>query len=267
MKKKTLFALLPMLCLTAGMLMSSCSSDSGDPTTSMSEGSIRFSVAAPAPFQASASKTRAVNEEQYKNTDLYTVQIIDGEGGKVKEDLYSAIKGSTIKLNNGNYTIKAFYGEEAEASQEKFYVTGETRIVVNADNQAVNVDCYPTCGKLVAHFDALMDNYFSAYSITYETEALTAKGGAVNWTQTNVEPWYVKLNPEGEAVKATIHITRKDDGTSAQVVKTYDGMKPNQSWTMNIAPNDNNGTLGISITIDESTENVIHDIEVPSDWI
>ena len=51
------------------------------------------------------------------------------------------------------------------------------------------------------------------------------------------------------------------------MVKSYSGMKPNQSWTMNIAPHDDNGFLGITITIDESTEDVIHDIKVPSDWI
>ena len=112
-----------------------------------------------------------------------------------------------------------------------------------------------------------MANYFTAYSITYETETLSAAGATVNWTQTNTDPWYVKLKAEGEEVKATIHLTRKDDGTSSQVVKSYSGMKPNQSWTMNIAPHDDNGSLGITITIDESTEDIIHDIEVPSDWI
>ena len=82
-----------------------------------------------------------------------------------------------------------------------------------------------------------------------------------------LSPVAALLKPEGEMVKATIHLTRKDDGTSSQVVKSYSGMKPNQSWTMNIAPHDDNGSLGITITIDESTEDVIHDIEVPSDWI
>ena len=265
MKKRTILALLPMLCLSAGMLFGSCSSDSGDPTTATAEGSITFSVGTPGLFQS--ANTRAVNEEAYKNTDNYTVQIIDGKGETVKEGLYSTIKGTTYKLNNGTYTIKSFYGEESNASQDKFFVTGQTSISVAANDQAVNVDCYPTCGRLRANFDSTMDNYFSAYSITYETEALTAAGGAVNWTQTNTIPWYVKLNPQGENVKATIHLTRKDDNTSTTVTKVNEGMKPNQSWTMNIAPHDDNGSLGITITIDESTTDIEHDIEVPSDWI
>lgn len=264
MKKKNLFALLPGLGLAAGMLFGSCSSEAGDPT-SMSAGTIHFSVAAPAPFLT--TKTRAVNEEEYKNTDNYTVQILDSHDGIVKKGLYKDIKSTTYQLNNGTYTIKAFYGEESNASQEKFLVTGEAHINVAADDQAVNVECYPTCGKLRAYFDTTMSKYFSAYSITYETEALTQAGAAVYWTQTNTAPWYVKLNPQGEKVKATIHLTRKDDGTSSQVVREYTDMKPNQSWTMNIAPLDDNGSLGITIDIDETTTDIEHDIEVPSDWI
>ncbi len=265
MKKKYLFTLLPSLSLAAGLLLGSCASNSEDPLSNGGEGTLRFNISAPLPFQA--TQTRAVNEEAYKNTDNYTVQIIDGKGETVKEGLYSTIKGTTYKLNNGTYTIKAFYGEESNASQDKFFVTGQTSISVAANDQAVNVDCYPTCGRLRANFDSTMDNYFSAYSITYETEALTAAGGAVNWIQTNTIPWYVKLNPQGENVKATIHLTRKDDNTSTTVTKVNEGMKPNQSWTMNIAPHDDNGSLGITITIDESTTDIEHDIEVPSDWI
>ena len=265
MKKKNLFTLLPSLSLAAGLLLGSCASNSEDPLSNGGEGTLRFNISAPLPFQA--TQTRAVNEEDYKNTDNYTVQILDGQNGIVKEGLYKDIKGTTYQLNNGTYTIKAFYGEESNASQEKFLVTGEVHIDVAANDQAVNVDCYPTCGKLRAYFDATMSEYFSAYSITYETEALVQAGAAVNWTQTNTIPWYVKLNPKGEKVKATIHLTRKDDGTSSQVVREYTGMKPNQSWTMNIAPLDDNGSLGITIDIDETTTDIEHDIEVPSDWI
>lgn len=265
MKKKTIFALLPAFFLGAGLLLGSCSSDAEDPTTSTGVGTISFSLDTSTLFET--AQTRAVDEEAYKNTDNYTVQIIDDKETIVKEELYKEIKTTTYKLNNGNYTIKAFYGEESNASQEKFLVTGQTNISVAANDQAVSVECHPTCGKLRANFDATMANYFSAYSITYETEALTAAGGAVNWTQQNTAPWYVKLNPKGENVKATIHLTRKDNGASSQVVKVNEGMKPNQSWTMNIAPLDDNGTLGISITIDESTTDIEHDIEVPSDWI
>lgn len=265
MKKTTILTLLPTLCLGAGMLLASCASDAGDPTATTGKGTISFSVGTPGLFES--TQTRALNEKDYTNTNNYTVQIIDDQDAIIQEGLYGEIKSNAYKLNNGNYTIKAYYGEESNASQEKFLVTGQVNISVAANDQAVNVDCYPTCGKLRANFDATMTNFFSAYSITYETEALTAAGAVVNWTQTNTAPWYVKLNPEGETVKATIHLTRSDDGTSAQVVKVNEGMKPNQSWTMNIAPKDDNGTLGITITIDESTEDITHDIEVPSDWI
>lgn len=265
MKKSKYYTKLAMLCLSASLVFGACSSESDSPADVSQTGSLRLGLTNQAFFPKAT--TRAVNEELYRQTDNYTVQIIDEQGEKVSDGLYSSMKNTTFKLNNGNYTIKAFYGEESNASQNTFLVTGEVNISVAANDQAVNIDCYPTCGKLRANFDATMATYFSAYSITYETETLSAAGATVNWTQTNTEPWYVKLKPEGEMVKATIHLTRKDDGTSSQVVKSYSGMKPNQSWTMNIAPHDDNGSLGITITINESTDDVIHDIEVPSDWI
>ena len=265
MKKSKFYSKLAMLCLSAILAFGACSSESGDPTDISQTGSLRLGLTNQAFFPKAT--TRAVNEDLYRQTDNYTVQIIDEKGEKVSDALYSSIKNTTFKLNNGNYTVKAFYGEESNASQNTFLVTGQVNISVAANDQAVNIECYPTCGKLRANFDASMANHFTAYSITYETETLSAAGATVNWTQTNTDPWYVKLKAEGEEVKATIHLTRKDDGTSSQVVKSYSGMKPNQSWTMNIAPHDDNGSLGITITIDESTEDIIHDIEVPSDWI
>ena len=45
--------------------------------------------------------------------------------------------------------------------------------------------------------------------------------------------------------------------------------KPNQAWTLEVAPNytATNGKLGISITIDDTTVDHPIDIVVPSDWL
>lgn len=263
MKKKDILSKLALLALCAGITFGSCSSEEDDSLPTSATGTLTFAVKNGALFNTGV--TRTLNENDYKNTDNYTVQIIDDKNQVLKEDTYANLKTTSFKLSNGNYTVKAYYGEESNASQDKFLVTGSTAVSVAANDQQVSVDCYPTCGKLQANFDASMANYFTAWSATYETEALTAAGSALNWTQTNTAPWYVKLNPKGETVKATIYITR--DGTTSQVVKTCEGMKPNQSWTMNIAPKDDNGTLWLEITIDESTDDTVHEIEVPSDWI
>ena len=71
----------------------------------------------------------------------------------------------------------------------------------------------------------------------------------------------------------TVHYTVKSsnkEGTQVLTYKTTDGvekMMPNKSWTLNISPKDNNGSLSITITIDENTNDRPIEIVVPTDWL
>ena len=244
------------------LLLASCSKDdAGSVVDPNGSGTISLSVAADADFKSS----RAVNEADYTNTANYTVQILQGET-EIASFLYKD-KADTYKLDNGNYTLKAFCGEDTPASREKMYVVGTKDFTVAGDKQALNVDCVLTCGKMVVNFDAKMADFFSEYYVTYETKALTAAGKTCTWAKADTEPWYVKLDAAGEDVKATVHYTVKDSGKSGTQVLTYGKMTPSKSWTLNIAPKDNNGSLSITITIDESTTEKTITIPVPTDWL
>lgn len=258
-----------LFCSFVSMLLfASCSKDDA---TNVAEpngsGTISLSVAADAGFKSS----RAVNESEYTKTDNYTVKILQGE-----EELASFLykdKAASYKLDNGNYTLKAFYGEELPASRDKFYVVGTKEFTVSGNDVAVNVDCEPTCGKLIVNFDSKMADFFSDYYVTYETKALTVASQTCKWAKDDKEPWYVKLDAAGEAVKATVHYTVKDSDKERTQVLTYktndggDKMLPNKSWTLNISPKDNNGSLSITITIDENTNDKPIEIVVPTDWL
>ncbi len=254
-----------MSCMLAfGTMLVSCSSD-----TEISEqsktglGSISLKATANTSF---TTTSRALTESDYANTGEYMVEIWNSEDSKVYGDLYKNTPNS-INLPNGNYTLKVFYGTEEIASRNTLYVYGEKNFTVNADNQALEINCYPTCGRVKAYFDKTMADYFSSYSVVYETQALTATGATAAWSATDTEPWYLKLAQEGEMVKATIYLTRTSDGKSSTVAKEY-AMLPGKAWTLNIAPKNDNGVLsGIIITIDESTEDIEQNIVVPSDWI
>lgn len=246
-----------------GLLAGSCSSDSEEGQTMAGSGSIQLGVTAKAGF------TRAVNEADYQNTANYTVQIVDNEDKVTKEFLYKdkeSTDNKPIQLKNGSYTVKAFYGTDTPASRDGFYVEGSTTVIVNGDTHTVNVDCYPTHGKAIAYFDPTMDNYFSDYSVVYETKALSATDGTAIWAKTDTEPWYLKVDKEGEEITANINFTRKDDNKSTTIKQTYK-LLPNKAWTLSIYPKDNNGSLSIEIIIDESTNDEVIDIIVPSEWI
>lgn len=252
-------------CITgASLLLVSCTPSATDTLPKSGQGSISFGVNARTEF------TRAVDESEYANTDNYTVDILKmPEEEKVHTFKYKD-KTASYKLDNGSYLIKAYYGETYKKdikSTKGFYVEGSKRFTVNADQQQLEIECKPTCGRLKTIFDESMDEDFTSYYVVYETQALTAADENINWSKTNSDPYYVLLNPEGEVVKATIHITRASDGKSTTVIKDY-AMTPGQSWTMNIAPKDGSGSMGITITIDETaTEYPEKEIVIPSDWI
>ncbi len=246
--------------LSISVILCSCTSQNDDPILSEGTGTITLGITTSTAF------TKAVNESTYSDVNKYTVQILDDEGTVKKEFLYEE-KEDKISLNNGSYTLKAFYGTESNASRESFYVEGSTRFQVNGEPvQEVTVNCQPTCGKVKATFASNMDEYFSDYSIVYETAALKAAGTTAVWAKGDTDPWYLKVDNAGETVTATIQVTRLDDNKTATVVKTYT-LAPNKSWTLNIAPADDNGSLGIEITVDETTDDETIDIEVPAYWV
>lgn len=254
--KSTLAACL----LSISVILGSCASQNDEPVFSEGTGSIALGLTTSTAF------TKAVDESTYSNVDNYTVQILNDKGNAVKEFTYSE-KEEKISLNNGSYTLKAFYGTESNASRESFYVEGSTSFQVNGEPvQEVTVNCQPTCGKVKATFASNMDEYFSDYSIVYETAALKAAGTTAVWAKGDKDPWYLKVDNAGETVTAAIQVTRKSDNKTATVTKTHT-LAPNKSWTLNIAPANDSGELGIEIKVDETTDDETIDIKVPADWV
>lgn len=234
---------------------------------SKGKGTVTLDLSATAGFN---TETKAVNEDDYRNLNNYTVQILKvGESDPVKSYKYEEIP-SSIELNNGAYTVKAFCGTETgAASRTGFYVEGSNSFNLYGEtDKSVSLTCTPTYGKVKVEFNE-MDTYFSDYYVVYSTSALGSSTTA-KWAKADTEPWYLKLNKEGETVTATIYLTPKSQyqTKAATVVRTYE-LAPNKAWTLQVSPNYNDvtGKLGIAITIDEKTNDQSIDIVIPSEWI
>lgn len=225
---------------------------------------------------AGFNTTRAVSESAYKNTDNYTVVVLDKDG---KEKLHC--KGAEIStkmpivLSMGSYSVKAFYGEEHDASRDEFYVYGEVEGNIKAGKEEqIEVVCAPTCGRIVVNFDSNMNSFFSDYHVSFKgTEALGTK--SIEWLKGDTAPWYVKLKEVGEEITYTITTTAKDEYVNAnqQPVAITTGtfvLKRNEGYKMNLSANyvpTDVGNGKIVITIDDGTNDIPVDIEVPLDWI
>ena len=165
--------------LSGCMLMTSCQVE--DLTSfSKGKGTIALDLSATASFN---TETKAVNEGDYKNLDNYTVQFLKvGESDPVKTFKYAEIPAS-VELDNGAYTVKAFYGTNTDAaSRTGFYVEGSNSFNLNGEtDKSISLTCTPTYGKVKVEFTE-MDTYFSDYYVTYSTSALGSSSTA-KWSK------------------------------------------------------------------------------------
>ena len=276
MKKTTLG-----MMMAATLLATSCLSEEQnlEPKNEGSQkGKIVLNLSAETNFN---EQTRALNEEDYRNTFAYTVRLLqDGNVLETWTGPQSTLNKEIEIGQNNDYTVEAFYGTEYPASRNNFYVYGTSSFNLKANDQkTVNLYCYPTCGKLVVKFDETMDKYYEDYSVTYGgTKALGNEH--VVWAKNDNEPWYVKLDSDGEKISYKIDLTAKEeyahvnaDG-SKQTRGSYSGeitlLKPNQAHKLTIKPkymSDGVGTFSLNITIDEGTNDIVKDWEVPVTWL
>ncbi|MCF0202658.1 MAG: DUF4493 domain-containing protein [Bacteroidaceae bacterium] len=253
----------------------SCSQSGDDELTAaaVEKGKFKISLQAANNF---SSSSRAVNEADYKSLANYRVVITD-QYDAVKEEFAGNAVPSSINLPIGSYKVTASYGEEQAASRDKFLSTGYALVnITGGDEQVVSITCEPTCGKVAVNFDATMATYYTDYYVEYSTPKLGTQKAM--WAKGDKDPYYLAVNAGGDEITATVHLTPKEEYmTDEQKTASFvDGvitqkytLKRNEAWTMKIKPNYTNttGTLGISITIDETTVDHPVDITVPAEWI
>lgn len=250
----------------------------GQTETAAKKGRLSVSLNSEASFDVA---TRALTEATYRNTNNYTVQLINSS----TQDVLMECKGSELsqnlpkELEIGSYEVKAFYGTESDASRNDFRVEGSKSFTITAEQTtSVTVDCAPTCGKISVAFDAEMATYYDDYSVTFGgTAALGTK--TIDWAKADTEPWYVALGTSAETVTYTVALTAKeayaitDAEGNKQSIGTATGtfqLERNKAQKLTVKPNyvaPSEGGLTITITIDDTTNDRPVTIEVPVSWI
>lgn len=269
--------------LATAMLAASCVSEDvsglAPGSTDQATGWLMFNLKSDVPF---TSDTRALNEDIYRNTDNYTVQLIQASNKSLVFECKAADLNTYLprRVPIGEYEVKAWFGKEHDASRDEFLVEGEKNFTIKSgeDHPMVTVNCIPTCGKLMVAFDSSMDTYYNSYNVTFSgTKQLGSK--TIEWKKGEIEPWYIALDKAGETVKYTIDLTVKDDYAhiNSNGEKTTTGkiegsfkLQRNHAQKLTLKPNyipGEDGALDITITIDDSTIDKTYDWEVPTTWI
>lgn len=267
--------------MAAVLLATSCLSEEQNlapEEKTSSKATITLNLSADTQF---GEQTRALNEEDFRNTFAYTVRLLQGDNVLETWTGPQSTLNKEIEIgSNNSYTVEAFYGVEHAASRDEFYVYGSSSFNLKAnDTKSINVICNPTCGKLSVKFDESMNDFYEDYSVTYGGTQALGNDHCV-WAKGDVEPWYVKLNSSGEKITYRIDVTAKEDyahvnadGTKS-TTGSYTGeitlLKPNQAHTLTIKPKymtDGVGTFSLSITIDEGTNDIKKNLTVPVEWL
>ena len=255
--------------LVAGLLalavgMTACSSSEDNPTATTADDTtagtsvVTFSLSANTSF--SATSGRSLDEDYYSTLSNYTVEL-EEDGETLYSWAYSELPES-VDLTNGTYTLLAYCGENVAASTTSMYVYGETEFSVASADVTVSVSCEPVCARVTVVFDESMATYFSDYSVDFSTTALGSD--TFSWEMDDTDPVYLKVDEE-ETVTAVINMTRIDTAETSSASYTYT-LSPLDAMTMYISAEENSGTMGLTITIDDETNDQTIEIEIPYDW-
>lgn len=254
--------------LIAGWWSASCSSDHDDiPSEASGKGGVRIGLSTDTGFSS-----RAVDESYYADKNNYTVQILkDGKVVEGCEYKYSELPDDLIELSNGSYVLKAFCGAEKVFSKMEMYVVGETPFTINS-GQVIDkvVECALACARISVAFDPLMKDYFSLYSVMVQTNTMKkGDGGQVAFSEAETDPYYFKVG-ENETVTASFLFQDKNGNpvTIKDNPKTYT-LSPKQALKIKVAPKvmSTTGDLGITININEETNDKEVDILIPAEWM
>lgn len=266
--KKHFYLLKTCLCALAVGVLAGCSAEVDGPQVADGEGLVTLNLSTNNGF-LTETKT-PIDESPYADENNYKVQILDAtdESRVVKAWATYAEVENPITLATGSYKLKAFYGEaykDVAASQEGFYVEGVSPTAFNVESNGsatASVTCKPTSVKVAVEFDAKMDDYFSDYYMQFNTKKL---GVDNNQDLKNTDPLYLIVE-ENETVNANIVVQKKGQSTYEFIKKTYT-WNPGDAKKIKVSPSQSSGNFSLTISIDETVEEIPLTIEIPSDWL
>lgn len=214
-------------------------------------------------------QSRAITESDYTNLANYTVQILkDGNVVSGCEWKGNALPDSLIELDNGSYTVLAFTGEDYKGvayTTKGMYVEGSHNFDVQGNQVAeAVVNCTPQCARVTVEFDKTMADYFNDYYVMFGgTKAMN--GGLFKWSKTDEDPAYLAVT-ETEKLTATINLVNANSQISTIGKECL--LSAGKAWKLTVKPAvQTDGSVGIEITVDDSTEDIDVDIEIPTDWL
>lgn len=267
MKKKSI-----LFFMTISLMLLMACGNSDD--TSLGGGSGKFMVDLRSDVsyaKTTDGQTRAIDESVYQNLDNYIVELKDASGTVLKSGLYGAM-GLIEEVQEGNYSLTAYYGEDVNAEYDKLFVKGVEQFTVAAGEQKkVTITCVPANVKVNVKYSSDFSTYYSDCTVGLKTQYI-ASPFLMSIADTDKD-LYLKAASSGESLALTFDI--KDLSGNSITIDGFNGktvsVKPRDFLTITIKPKfinvDGGAVEGITITVDDSVveEDVV--ITIPDEYL
>ena len=223
--------------VSMAMLISCVAScDSGSDAVSYGVGTLSLGLSANPSF---STKTRSVNEAEYKKADNYQVTVKDADGASLYNGLYKDMPLSIDLTAGKGYTVKAFYGKPANVKVSVVYTEDFLK-------------------------------YYSDCTVSLSTSHLTAPF-EVNMKKDSGKDAYLKANADGEKVSITVGGFRDKEGNPVvmEALVAEKKVAPKTHLTITVDPEVitiSTGTASLDVTVDTGTEDKDVNIEIPEEY-
>lgn len=190
--------------------------------------------------------------------EAFNVEIFNASGVRLYRDTYGNAAGTKIPLNAGEYRLLASYGDPAGvgfdaiyfAADQDFTVHGQTSETVSATAKMSNV-------KVQVNFG---ENLCQAYPEHY---ARVKRTGMDDYLQFDADETRAGYIPAGELV---LEIYANVDGTWKYYRTESAEYSPNDFVAFNVDTDPREGSVSVSVKIDDSADVIEKEIEVSSEF-
>ena len=246
-RKVTILTLLATFCI----LFAGCVQDEKH-STGYGTMNIRLSADPSMIEMGNSPATRAGN---VPDVSAFALSLSDEKAEVKRWDSYADFKDEE-KIAIGNYTLKAYYGDEKQEGFDAPYYEGSTGIqILENQNTSAEITCYIANVQLTVICSEAVLTYFT----TYDMQVRSGSGTTIDIAKDERRPVY--LMPGSLQLEAKM---KKQNGVSQTLrLMDIDETQPRQHYIIRVDVNDGNtggGTLSVTYNTVQSEEEVQIDL-------
>lgn len=241
------------------IVLMSCAREEPVDTSGLEKGEVVISLSTDAGSTDVKPQMKSVDENAPESPDDFEVEIYNSKGIRLYRDTYANSVGRKIALNTGEYRLLAQYGDSAGVGfgSEKAWFSADREFTVEPQSET-KVEAVAKMNKVkvaVIHGANIRATYADWYSIVRQE----GKTKELKFGKDETRAGYI---PAGKLV---YELYVKNGATGKWLYCQVDAKeyKPNTFVTFNVDYTTGEGSLGVSITIDDNIEEKTEEYKIP----